>query len=52
MIVKKKKKGGFVNPAYEKFERTMGTVTFFLIICIFMVLVAWVVIEFKKTNAT
>ncbi|MBP1593365.1 MAG: hypothetical protein H6Q12_383 [Bacteroidetes bacterium] len=51
MIVKKKKAGGYINPAYEKFERAMANITFFLIVCIFLALVAWVVIEFGKTNA-
>lgn len=39
MFIKKTKEGGFINPAYEKFERTMGIITFILIAVIFIVLV-------------
>jgi len=50
MIVKKKKEGGFINPAYEKFERIMSFVVFFIILCAFLILLAWVVVDFSKTD--
>lgn len=37
MFIKKKKEGGFINPAYEKFERTMGILVFCLIAVLFLI---------------
>lgn len=37
MFIKKKKEGGFINPAYEKFEKIMGMLVFCLIVVLFLI---------------
>lgn len=39
MFIKRKTKGGFINPAYEKFDKVMGIVIFTLVVILFIALV-------------
>ncbi|MBP1593210.1 MAG: hypothetical protein H6Q12_228 [Bacteroidetes bacterium] len=50
MFVKKNKEGGFINPAYEKFERIMGLVTLVVIVCLFVGLVFMAIKDLNCTD--
>jgi hypothetical protein len=50
MFIKRKKEGGFINPAYEKFERVMGIVTFIVIFCLFITLVIMAICELGNAD--
>jgi hypothetical protein len=46
-FLKKKKEGGFINPAYEKFDQIMGKLVFVMIV---VLLVTFVVLALKDLN--
>jgi hypothetical protein len=45
MFIKKKKEGGFINPAYEKFERIMGILVLCLIVVLFLTFLVMAIID-------
>jgi hypothetical protein len=50
MFIKKKKEGGFINPAYEKFELIMGKIVFIVILILFITILTWVFIDIGAEN--
>ncbi len=36
MFIKKKKEGGFINPAYERLNKILGIASFVIIVLIFI----------------